>query len=127
MMAKSKNAVALLAERIARGIVAEQTKARLTMSSDAALIAAHEVFQLGPGRAAAFQAAYNRAMEELAEIYITDANDDRTLVYAKAKRDQIIREIVGDELFVPFDRAYGEAYVDELKRIRVMRRTEDEG
>lgn len=123
-MAKSKNTVAILAERIARGIVAEQTLARLTMARDAALIAAHEIFQLGPGRAAAFEAAYNRAMEELAEIYITDAKDDRTLVYAKAKRDQLILSIVGEENFVPFDTAYGEAYVDELRRIRVRNAAE---
>lgn len=31
----------------------------------------------------------------------------------------LIRKIVGEDNFVEFDRAYGEAYMDELKRIRV--------
>lgn len=42
--------------------------------------------------------------------------------YAKAKRDEAIRRIVGEENFVEFDRAYGAAYMDELMRIRVSQR-----
>ena len=125
-MAKSKNAVAGLAERIARNIVAEQTKARIMMSFDAAIIAAHEAFGMGPGRAAAYANAYNSAMNDLAELYITDAKDDKSFEYAKAKRDELILSIVGEENFVPFDRAYGAAYVDELKRIRIYQKKEEE-
>lgn len=33
--------------------------------------------------------------------------------------DELIRSIVGDENFVPFDISYGQAYMDEAKRIRV--------
>ena len=36
----TKNSVMILADRIARNIVAEQTKARLSMSYDAAIFAA---------------------------------------------------------------------------------------
>ena len=39
--------------------------------------------------------------------------------YAKGKRDALIRKIVGEDNFVEFDRAYGAAYMDELRRIRV--------
>lgn len=118
-----KNQTLLLAERIARQLVAEQTRARLMLGFDAAILAAHEVFQLGPGRAAAFADAYNEAMEKLASLYVDDAeeNHDRHIDYAKGTRDELIRRIVGDENFVEFDRAYGEAYMDELKRIRVMK------
>ena len=118
----TKNSVLILAERIARQLVAEQTRARVMLGFDAAIIAAHEVFQMGPGRAADFAAAYNSAMEELADLYVSDCDDngDKRIDYAKGKRDEIIRRIVGDANFVPFDRAYGEAYMDELKRIRVM-------
>ena len=121
----AKNQVLILAERIAKHLVAEQTKARLALAFDAAILAAHEVFGMGPGRAAAFRDAYMDAMEELAGMFIEDAdkkagNGDRDLAFAKAKRDEAIRKIVGDEMFVPFDRDYGSAYIDELRRIRIM-------
>lgn len=128
----TKNSVMVLADRIAQQIIAEQTKARLALAFDAAVIAAHKVFGMGPGRAAAFRDAYLDAMEELSGMFIDDAdkkhgNGDRDLAFAKAKRDEAIRKIVGDELFVPFERDYGSAYIDELKRIRVMKGGEADG
>lgn len=120
----TKNRMLLLAEQIARKLVAEQTQARIMLGFDAALIAAHEALGMGPGRAAAFSQAYHEAMEELAGLYVDDCdeNGDKHIDYAKGKRDALIRKIVGDENFVPFDRAYGEAYMDELRRIRVRQR-----
>lgn len=116
-----KNQTLLLAERIAKQLVAEQTKARLSLGMDAAIIAAHEARGMGPGRADAFRKAYCDAMDELAGMFIDDAdeNGDKQIEYAKTKRDEVIRKIVGDENFVPFDRSYGWAYMDELMRIRV--------
>lgn len=116
-----KNQTLILAERIARKLVAEQTQARIMLGFDAALIAAHEALGMGPGRAAAFSQAYHEAMEELAGLYVDDAeqNGDKHIDYAKGKRDELIRKIVGEDNFVEFDRAYGEAYMDELKRIRL--------
>lgn len=116
-----KNQTLLLAERIAKQLVAEQTKARLSLGMDAAIIAAHEALGMGPGRADAFRKAYCDAMDELAGMFIDDAdeNGDKQIEYAKTKRDEVIRKIVGDENFVPFDRSYGWAYMDELMRIRV--------
>ena len=77
---------------------------------------------MGPGRAALFATAYNTAMDELATMFIADCdeNGDKTLEYAKTKRDDLIRSIVGEENFVPFERAYGSAYMDELRRVRIM-------
>lgn len=120
----TKNRMLLLAEQIARKLVAEQTQARIMLGFDAALIAAHEALGMGPGRAAAFSQAYHEAMEELAGLYVDDCdeNGDKHIDYAKGKRDALIRKIVGDENFVPFDRAYGAAYMDELRRIRVRQR-----
>lgn len=120
----TRNSVLILAERIAKKLVAEQTQARIMLGFDAAIMAAHEVFNMGPGRAAAFSAAYHEAMEELAGMYIDDAdeNGDHHMEYAKAKRDEAIRRIVGEENFVEFDRAYGAAYMDELMRIRVSQK-----
>lgn len=120
----TKNSVLGLAQRLAKQLVAEQTQARIMLGFDAAIMAAHEVFNMGPGRAAAFSAAYHEAMEDLAGMYIDDAdqNGDHHLDYAKSKRDAAIRKIVGEENFVEFDRAYGAAYMDELMRIRVSQR-----
>jgi hypothetical protein len=120
-MAK-QSAVAKLAYAIARKIIAEQTRVRVALSFDAALIAAHEVFGMGPGRAAAFANAYGEAMELLAGLIVSDRdeNGDRQIEYAKGKRDELIRKIVGEQNFVPFDRAYGYAWMDELRRIRLM-------
>lgn len=120
-MAKKQSAMLKIAQAIARETIANQTKARLQMGFDGAIIAAHKVFKMGPGRSAAFRDAYNEAMNFLADLYVSDAdeNNDETLVYAKAKRDELIRSIVGEENFVPFDISYGQAYMDEAKRIRV--------
>lgn len=116
------SATARIAQEMARRLVAEQTKARLSISFDAALIAAHEVLQLGPGRAAAFAQAYGDAMEQLATLYLDDCeqNKDKGLDYAKGTRDKLIRSIVGEDNFVPFDKSYGYAVMDELRRIRVI-------
>ena len=124
----TRNSVLILAQRLAKQLVAEQTQARIMLGFDAAIMAAHEVFNMGPGRAAAFSAAYHEAMEELAGMYIDDAdeNGDHHMEYAKAKRDEAIRRIVGEENFVEFDRAYGAAYMDELMRIRVSQRAAEE-
>lgn len=108
----------IMAQEKAKQIVAEQTRIRLTIGFDAALIAAHEVLQLGPGRAAAFANAYHEAMLDLAELYLGD--NDKQMEYGKGKRDEVIRKIVGEENFVPYDRFYGNTYLDELKRIRVL-------
>ena len=126
----TKNSVLILAERIAKKLVAEQTMARLSLGLDAAIIAAHEALGMGPGRAESFRQAYVTAMDELAGLFVDDAGQkpsegDREIVYAKAKRDEIIRKIVGEANFVPFDVSYGAAYMDELKRIRVMKGEDD--
>ena len=122
----TKNSVLILAQRIAKEIVAEQTRARLSLGLDAAIIAAHEALGMGPGRAENFRRAYVTAMDELAGMFVDDAGErpsegDREIVYAKAKRDEIIRKIVGEANFVPFDVSYGAAYMDELKRIRILK------
>lgn len=125
-MAKKNALAAYMAAEIqtrVKQIVAEQTKARLSLAFDAAILAAHEVFEMGPGRAGAFRKAYVEAIEEMAGLFVDDADlhGDKKLEYAKAKRDEAIRRIVGEDNFVPFEISYGAAYMDELNRIRVMK------
>lgn len=125
-MAK-KNMMLLMAQEMCKRLVAEQTKTRLALGCDAAVIAANRVFHMGPGRAAAFAQAYSEAMNELAGLFLDDAreNGDAGIDYAKGKRDEIIRRIVGEENFVPFDRFYAMVYVDELQRVRSLQIPED--
>lgn len=117
-----KNQLMKLANMMAREIVADQTKARICISFDAAIVAANKTFNMGPGRAAAFANNYNEALEFLTTLFISDCekNNDKQIDYAKGKRDEIILKIVGKENFVPFDTMYGAAYMDELRRIRAI-------
>ena len=80
----------------------------LQMSQDAAMIAAHDVLQLGPGRAEAFCVAYREAINDMARRVVDDQMDDPEFVYAKAKIDEMIKSIVGPEKFVPWEVRYGE-------------------
>lgn len=122
-MAKKQSALLRLAQNIANEAIAEQTKSRLCLGFDAAIIAAHNALQMGPGRAATFAEEYSKALDWLADLYVVDAdeNRDEKLTYAKAKRDELIRSIVGDDNFVPFDKCYGEAFEDELKKIKALK------
>ena len=80
----------------------------LQMGQDAAMIAAHDVLQLGPGRAEAFGVAYREAINSMARRVVDDQMDDPEFVYAKAKIDEQIRAIVGPEKFAPWEERYGE-------------------
>lgn len=121
-MAK-KNMMLLMAQEMCKKLVEEQTLVRLSMSFDAAIIAANKAFHMGPGRFPVFSEAYNEALQWLSDMFISDAreNHDAQIEYAKGKRDQLIRRIVGEENFVPFDAFYSAGvYVDELKRVRSL-------
>lgn len=65
------------------------------------MISAHDVLQLGPGRAEEFCIAMARRV-------VDDQMDDPEFVYAKAKIDEQIRAIVGPDKFQPWEVRYGE-------------------
>lgn len=60
----------------------------MQMGQDAAMIAAHDVLQMGPGRARDFCVAYIEAMNSMARMGVDDQRDDKDFVYAKAKIDE---------------------------------------
>ena len=72
------------------------------MCLDAAMIAANEVFQMGPGRAEAFASAFSQALTDIAEMAVSDTKD---LEYSKAKLDERLKGICGEK-FVPWDIRY---------------------
>lgn len=80
----------------------------LQMGQDAAMIAAHDVLQLGPGRAEDFCIAYRDAINDMARRVVDDQMDDPEFVYAKAKIDEQIKAIVGEDKFQPWEVRYGE-------------------
>lgn len=79
----------------------------LQMGQDAAMMAAHEVLGMGPGRAEAFCAAYAEAFNEMARMMCEDQRDDKEFAYAKAKIDGYIESIVGEDKFQPWEERYG--------------------
>lgn len=79
----------------------------MQMGQDAAMIAAHDALQMGPGRAREFCLAYIAAMNQMAKMVVDDQKDDREFVYAKAKIDEQILLIVGPENFQPWEERYG--------------------
>ena len=80
----------------------------LQMGQDAAMIAAHDVLQLGPGRAEDFCIAYREAINDMACRVVDDRIDDPEFVYGKSKVDEQIRAIVGPKKFAPWEVRYGE-------------------
>lgn len=52
-------------------------------------------------------ALYIEAMNGMARMAREDQQDDSEFVYAKAKIDEQIRAIVGDDLFKPWEERYG--------------------
>lgn len=79
----------------------------MQMGQDAAMIAAHDVLQLGPGRARDFCVAYIEAMNSMARMVVDDQKDDKEFVYAKSKIDEKILSIVGPDNFKPWEERYG--------------------
>ena len=83
----------------------------MQMGQDAAMIAAHDVLGMGPGRAANFCESYIEAMNDMARMVVEDQKDDKEFVYAKAKIDEKIRSIVGENNFVSWEGRYGQETV----------------
>lgn len=78
----------------------------LQMGQEAAQIAAHDELKMGPGRAVPFTVAYREAMNWIARLVVADAKSDEEIWYAKAKIDERLKAIVGEENFAPWDERY---------------------
>lgn len=77
------------------------------MFMDAGMLAAHDVFGLGPGRAARFMQAVKDNYHEMSRMALQDAADgDEEIWYTKAKLDERLLAIVGEENFQPFEVRY---------------------
>ena len=88
----------------------EVANARLVSTlfcADAAVIAAHEVFQRKGDIIAEFQESYQEWCQRIAKLVVedseTDARDNSYLEYSKTRIDEAVREALTDKYFLPWD------------------------
>ena len=95
-------------QRVRRDVdrqLAESRHICIQMCLHAALIAANEVLQLGPGRAKAFCDAFSATLSEIAAMTVADGRTDRELWHTKDMIDRRIRQICGEN-FQPWEERY---------------------
>ena len=78
----------------------------LQAGCDAFMLAAADVFQMGPKRAKAAMAAYRDYVLSIMDALIEDSRGDDELVYFWADLDRRIEQIVGPENFTPHEQRY---------------------
>lgn len=92
----------------AKAVAAQVANARAVhtqMCLDAAMIAANEVFNMGPTRCDDFACAFIEALNEIAHMTVQDAKTDKELWYTKDKVDKRLKKICGDK-FQPWEKRY---------------------
>ena len=79
----------------------------LQLAQDAAMIAANEVLQMGPGRAPDFAAVMRDTVNEIAGVMLDDQKDDEKFAYTRGVVDRRLKKICGEH-FVPWEERYGQ-------------------
>lgn len=79
----------------------------LQQSSDAALMAADDVFDVNAYSAEKFHTAMVDYVNSISRLVVEDGETDPELVYTKADLDRRIRQIVGPDNFAAWDERYG--------------------
>lgn len=71
-----------------------QAKMRMTLqiAQDAAMIAANEVLQMGPGRAPDFAAVMRDTVNEIAGVMLADQKDDEKFAYTRGVMDRRLKK-----------------------------------
>lgn len=103
---KKKNAVLAAHEAMLEAQYHRRLAATMQLCFDVAVITANDVLQMGKGRAKAFEQKYSENYEIVCNL-LKEHKDDPDMVYSRAKIDQRLRAIVGDENFAPWDERYG--------------------
>lgn len=78
----------------------------LQLAQDAAMIAANEVLQMGPGRAPDFANKMREVVNEIADVMLADQKDDEKFAYTRGVVDRRLKKICGEH-FVPWEERYG--------------------
>ena len=85
--------------------LSESRSIHTQMCLDAAMIAANEVFNMGPSRAKAFADAFSSSLNEIADMTVSDGKTDRELWFTKSKLDERLQKICGEH-FQPWEERY---------------------
>ena len=85
--------------------LSESRSIHTQMCLDAAMIAANEVFNMGPSRAKAFADAFSSALREIATMTVQDGKSDKQLWFTKTKLDERLKQICGEN-FQPWEERY---------------------
>lgn len=78
----------------------------LQQSSDAALMAADDVFDVNPYSAEKFHKAHMANMDKISRMAVIEDKDDPDMEWTKATVDRRLLQIVGEKNFVPWDDRY---------------------
>lgn len=78
----------------------------MQMGLDAGMIAANETLGMGAGRAEKFKKAYIDAINEISHMTVVDDKDDPEFTWTRAKLDERLKKIVGEDNFVDWDTRY---------------------
>lgn len=78
----------------------------LQQSSDAALMAADDVFDVNAYSAEKFHVAHVQYVNQMASLMLEDYEDDKEMAHTKADIDRRLLQIVGEDNFVPFEERY---------------------
>ena len=89
---------------------AKATQAATKFCSDAAVIAAHNVFLRKGDKIAEFRDEYQRLCMEIAQVVMDDsetqARDESYLEYSKTRIDEAVRDALTDKYFLPWDQRH---------------------
>lgn len=76
------------------------------LMADAAVIALNRAYGFGPKRCTVFIDELNRAAKDMADLILEDTPEAE---YSRAKIDELLRSIVGEDQFTPWDLRYAAA------------------
>ena len=94
-----------------------QTDFLLQIGCDAFFLTAADLFDLQPGRAVEAMTTYREYIMVLMDNLIDDSRDDQELTYFWTDLDRRMKQIVGEDAFVPREERYdetGERIMHEL-------------
>lgn len=78
----------------------------LQQSSDAAMMAIDDVFDVNAYSAEKFHVAHVKYVNQMAHLMLEDYEDDKEMLHTKEDIDRRLLQIVGKENFVPFETRY---------------------
>lgn len=83
-----------------------QRRFTIQWCADAAILAAHEVFQRKGPKLVEFYNSFVKYSNDIAEMALADAKDDKDMDFTKGKLDSILKDLLGDG-FRPWEERYG--------------------